>query len=161
MYLSTTHVKADHQPDADKSRLDFAIHICKVSLETGDSTTEPVMIRESPSGISEGSHIFRRRRFYYLVTAEGGTGSRHSVWVFRNEQGPLGVWQPCPANPLLSSNTDDDVQNTGHADFIEDANGQWWAVLLGLRPRRGDSGEWVASVFGECSFGGTGWAFSC
>ena len=149
MYLSTTHVKVNRQPDPDKSRLDFAIHVCKVSLENGDSTTEPIMIRESPSGIAEGSHIFRRGRYYYLLTAEGGTGSRHSVCAFRNEQGPLDAWQSCPDNPLLSSNVDDEVQNTGHADFVEDASGRWWAVFLGVRPRLSDSGEWEASVFGE------------
>ncbi|KAH8658543.1 glycosyl hydrolase [Ilyonectria robusta] len=152
VYLSTTHVKADRPPDADKSRLDFAIHVCKVDLNTGDSISESVMIRESPTGISEGSHIFQRGRYYYLLTAEGGTGSRHSVWAFRNDQGPLGAWEACPKNPLLRSGTENKVQNTGHADLVEDINGQWWAVLLGVRPYRRDSGEWEESVFGRETF---------
>lgn len=108
------------------------------------------MIRESPSGISEGSHIFRRRGYHYLLTAEGGTGSRHSVWVFRSENGILGPWVSFPNNPLLSSSTNHEVQNTGHVDFVEDANGQWWAVLLGVRPIRKSDGVWQDSVFGEC-----------
>lgn len=148
MYLSTTHVKADRPPDAEKSRLDFAIHVCKVDLNTGDSISEPVMIQESPTGISEGSHIFQRGRYYYLLTAEGDIGSRHSVWAFRNDQGPLGTWEACPKNPLLSSGAENEVQNTGHVDLVEDVNGQWWAVLLGVRPYRRDSGEWEESVFG-------------
>lgn len=151
-YLSTTHVKADRSPDADESRLDFAIHTCKINLETGDSITKPVMIRESTSGIAEGSHIFRRGEYYYLLTAEGGTGARHSVWVFRSKEGVLGAWTPYPSNPMLRSCTDHEVQNTGHADLVEHADGQWWAVLLGVRPVRKSATSWGDSVFGESYF---------
>ena len=48
------------------------------------------MIRESSSGVAEGSHIFKRGRYWYLFTAEGGTESGHSEWVNRSEVGPLG-----------------------------------------------------------------------
>jgi len=43
------------------------------------------------------------------------------------------------------------VQNTGHADFVEDARGNWWAVFLGVRPVRAGS-EWKTSIFGKLSF---------
>ncbi|KAF3401400.1 Non-reducing end alpha-L-arabinofuranosidase BoGH43B [Talaromyces pinophilus] len=152
VYLSTTHTKVNRPAVPKTSRLDFAIHVCKVDLESGDSLTEPVMIRESPSGISEGSHIFRRGRYYYLITAEGGTGPKHSVWAFRSEQGPLGVWENCPHNPLVSSSTNSEVQNTGHADFVEDANGQWWAALLAVRPNQTSQNEYEDSVFGRETF---------
>ncbi|KAJ5619121.1 glycosyl hydrolase [Penicillium lagena] len=152
VYLSTTHVKVNRSPDADISQLDFAIHTCKIDLETGNSISKSVMIRESPSGIAEGSHIYRRGGYHYLLTAEGGTGFRHSVWVFRSENGVLGPWTPCPNNPLLSTSTSHEVQNTGHADFVEDANGQWWAVFLGVRPIRKSDGVWQDSVFGRETF---------
>jgi beta-xylosidase len=42
---------------------------------------------------------------------------------------------------------EDEVQNTGHADLVEDAKGNWWAVLLGVRPVRKE-GEWEDSVLG-------------
>lgn len=151
-YLSTTHVKADRAADADSSRLDFAIHVCSVDLETGNSLTASTLIRESPSGIAEGSHIYRRGSYYYLTTAEGGTGSGHSVCVFRNQRGPLGPWEPCPDNPILASGVDHEVQNTGHADLVEDAGGRWWAALLGVRPRRTASGQWEESVLGRETF---------
>lgn len=153
MYLSTTHTKVNRPAVSNTSRLDFAIHVCKVDLESGDSLTEPVMIRESPSGISEGSHIFRRGRYYYLITAEGGTGPKHSVWAFRSKQGPLGVWENCPHNPLVSSSTNSEVQNTGHADFVEDADGQWWAALLAVRPNQTSQNEYEDSVFGRHLYG--------
>lgn len=152
MYLSTTHVKADRAPDADKSRLDFAIHVCKVDLKSGNSVSEPVQIRESPSGIAEGSHIYRKGPYYYLLTAEGGTGWQHSVCAFRNQQGPLAAWEPCPNNPLMATSLDHEVQNTGHADIFEDTTGRWWATLLAVRPLRTSEGKWEESVLGECHF---------
>lgn len=126
---------------------DFAIHICTVDLETGHSTSEPKLIRESSSGVAEGSHIFKKGRYWYLFTAEGGTESGHCEWVSRSENGPLGPWVLGPNNPLWRNGLDDEVQNTGHADLVEDAEGNWWAVLLGVRPVRKE-GEWEESVLG-------------
>lgn len=118
-------------------------------METGDSLSESKMVRESPLGLAEGSHLFRRDKYYYLITAEGGTGPKHSVWAFRNEQGPMGDWEPCPNNPLLYSGINDQVQNTGHADLFEDSNGQWWATLLAVRPEQKLDGSWTESVLGR------------
>jgi beta-xylosidase len=41
------------------------------------------------------------------------------------------------------------VQNIGHADFVEDVEGNWWAVLLAVRPVKKSGGKWEASVFGK------------
>lgn len=117
-------------------------------METGSSTSEPKLIRESSSGVAEGSHIFKRGKYYYLFTAEGGTESGHCEWVSRSTTGPFGPWEVGPNNPLWRNGVEDDVQNTGHADLVEDAQGQWWAVLLGVRPVWKD-GQWEESVFGE------------
>lgn len=126
---------------------DFAIHICTVDLTTGKSTSESKLIRESQSGISEGSHIFKRGNYYYLFTAEGGTESGHCEWVSRSKVGPFGPWQ-AGAQPLLGSSTTDEVQNTGHADLVEDAEGRWWAVFLAVRPVKTGQG-WTTSVLGQ------------
>jgi beta-xylosidase len=146
--LSTTHPKIDRPADAPRSRLDFAIHICEVDLTTGDALSPTVMLRESPTGIAEGSHLYRHGRYYYLLVAEGGTGVKHSECVYRSDQGVLGPWEPAPSNPILRSQGDDAVQNTGHVDLFEDARGKWWAVLLGVRPVRTSDDDWKASVFG-------------
>ena len=59
----------------------------------------------------------------------------------------MGPWELGPNNPLWRNGVDDEVQNTGHADLVEDTKGQWWAVVLGVRPsRRGDT--WEESVLG-------------
>jgi beta-xylosidase len=106
------------------------------------------MIRSSSSGVAEGSHIIKRGKYYYLFTAEGGTEAGHSEAVLRSEVGPLGPWEL--GEVLVKSGTSaiDEVQNTGHCDLIEDRNGNWWAVLLAVRPvKRGE--VWDNSVFGE------------
>lgn len=105
------------------------------------------MIRSSPSGVSEGSHIFKRGKYYYLFTAEGGTESGHSEWVFRSEVGPFGPWEVGTSNPLWRNGVIDEIQNTGHADLVEDTEGRWWAVVLGVRPVKKENG-WEESVFG-------------
>lgn len=146
MYLSSTYRKLKPTPGAKLK--DFAIHICTVDLETGHSTSEPKLIRESSSGVAEGSHIFKRGRYYYLFTAEGGTESGHSEWVSRSETGPMGPWTLGPNNPLWRNGVGDEVQNTGHADLVEDEKGNWWAVLLGVRPEKTQY-DWGESVLGK------------
>jgi beta-xylosidase len=127
---------------------DFCIHVCSIDIETGNSTSQPVLLRESASGVSEGSHIFKIGKYYYLFTAEGGTESGHSEWVMRSTKGPLGPYELGPQNPLWRNTTEHEIQNTGHCDLVDDGNGQWWAVSLGVRPHLVD-GQYETSVFGE------------
>ncbi|ESZ97940.1 glycoside hydrolase family 43 protein [Sclerotinia borealis F-4128] len=132
VYLSTTRRK--HERTLGRSLKDFAIHISTVDLSTGASTSTPKVIRSSTSGIAEGSHIFKRGKFHYLFTAEGGTESGHCEWASRSSNGPLGPWEIGSA-PLWKIGTEDDeVVNTGHVDIVEDKDGNWWAVMLACRP---------------------------
>ncbi|KAJ5693464.1 hypothetical protein N7462_002887 [Penicillium macrosclerotiorum] len=149
VYLSSTYRKLNPTPSANLK--DFAIHICTVDLATGRSTSEPRLIRESSSGVAEGSHIVKRGRYYYLFTAEGGTESGHCEWVCRSDKGPLGPWEVGPHNPLWKNGPEDEVQNTGHVDLVQDMNGNWWGVLLGVRPVRRED-HWEESVLGRESF---------
>ena len=114
----------------DSKQKDFAIHISEINLSSGKSLTAPKIIRSSPHGIAEGSHIIKRGKYYYLFTAEGGTESGHQEWVLRSEKGPLGPWILGPRNPLWYNGTNDEVQNTGHVDVFEDLKGDWWAVSI-------------------------------
>ncbi|KAH8601558.1 glycosyl hydrolase [Bisporella sp. PMI_857] len=150
VYLSTTYRMLKRTPCVPQIK-DFAIHICTVDLPTGRCTSAPKLIRSSASGVAEGSHILKRGRYYYLFTAEGGTESGHCEWVSRSESGPFGPWELGPRNPLWRNGTGDEVQNTGHADFVVDESGNWWAVLLGVRPVN-VGGQWKASVFGRETF---------
>lgn len=126
---------------------DFAIHVSEIDLASGRSLTAPKVIRASPHGIAEGSHIIKRGKYYYLFTAEGGTEAGHQEWVLRSEVGPLGPWELGPVNPLWYNGTEEEVQSTGHADVFEDAKGDWWGVFLGVRPRLCEK-QWLDSPLG-------------
>ena len=83
----------------------------------------------------EAPHLFERDGRWYLVIAEGGTERGHCVSVARSAS-PDGPWESCPANPILSHrSTGSPIRNTGHADLVEAADGRWWMVLLGVRPK--------------------------
>ncbi|OBT56544.1 hypothetical protein VE04_03239 [Pseudogymnoascus sp. 24MN13] len=149
VYLSTT-VRIANRPVGSKLK-DFAIHVSEIDLITGRTLTAPKVIRASPHGIAEGSHIIKRGKYYYLFTAEGGTEAGHQEWVLRSEVGPLGPWELGPVNPLWYNGTEEEVQSTGHADVFEDAKGDWWAVFLGVRPRLCEK-EWLDSPLGRETF---------
>ncbi|KAF4343499.1 xylosidase arabinosidase [Fusarium beomiforme] len=131
VYLSTTMRFAWRDPNSKQK--DFGIHISDIEISTGRTLTAPKVIRKSPHGIAEGSHIFKRGEWYYLLTAEGGTETGHQEWVFRSKDGPLGPWES-QGKPLWYNGPDEEVQRTGHVDVFEDGNGDWWSVLLGVRP---------------------------
>lgn len=83
----------------------------------------------------EGPHLYRIGEWYYCLLAEGGTERGHAVTIARSTSLD-GPWEPCPRNPVLSHRSSTHVvQNTGHADLLELADGSWAAVLLGVRPR--------------------------
>lgn len=68
------------------------------------------------------------------MLAEGGTEYGHMETMQRAD-GPYGPYEPCPHNPILSHRNDmrGDINCTGHADIMEDANGNWWMVGLAVR----------------------------
>lgn len=84
-------------------------------------------------GLTEAPHIYKRNGWYYLMTAEGGTGYNHAVTVARskNLDGPYGV---DPENPILTSSQDDVLQKAGHASLVETQTGEWYLSHLCARP---------------------------
>ncbi|MFE0676261.1 glycoside hydrolase family 43 protein [Streptomyces sp. NPDC058867] len=83
----------------------------------------------------EGPHLYRIGDWWYLLVSEGGTAEGHSVSVAR-ARSPRGPFEPAPHNPVVSNrSTGLPVRCTGHADLVQAADGTWWAVLLGTRPR--------------------------
>lgn len=71
---------------------------------------------------------------YYLMIAEGGTEYCHMVTIARSKN-VYGPYEACPHNPVLSNrSTCLNIKAVGHADLVEDSQGSWWAVCLGIRP---------------------------
>ena len=95
----------------------------------------------------EGPHLYRIGKYYYLMCAEGGTGDWHSEVILRasvkSDIMDPASWEECPNNPILTQRTGVDpnrpdiVTSTGHADLLQDKNGNWWAVFLGCRAYEG------------------------
>jgi xylan 1,4-beta-xylosidase len=90
----------------------------------------------------EGPHIIKKDGFYYLICAQGGTGYNHSEVVFRSKN-VFGPYESYENNPILtqshlSPNRKNEISTTGHADFVQLPNGDWWAVFLGCRPYGSD-----------------------
>jgi len=96
----------------------------------------------------EGPHIFKRDGWYYLFSADTGTGEGHgqSIQRSRSVWGPYEMYQGGSAGrermeekeaySILTSRHHPDwpLQKAGHADLVETQNGEWYAVHLCGRP---------------------------
>lgn len=89
----------------------------------------------SPLGVTEGPHLYRRGAYYYLLTAEGGTGHRHAVTMARSTS-LTGPYEIDPENPILTSWGYDEAElkKAGHGDIVETPEGEWYMVHLCSRP---------------------------
>lgn len=83
----------------------------------------------------EGPHFYKVGDYYYIMSAEGGTGYEHRE-VIQRSKSPWGPYEPSPVNPVLSNMNcpDHPFQAIGHADLLQLQDGSWWAVCLGIRP---------------------------
>lgn len=114
-----------------------------ISLEEIDPATGLIIgeRREIWSGTGahflEAPHVYHIGDWYYLLVAEGGTFFNHMVSIARSRS-LWGPYESCPHNPILTNMCDPSwqAQCTGHADLFEDAQGNWWAVHLGIRLAR-------------------------
>lgn len=87
----------------------------------------------------EAPHIYKKDGWYYLLVAEGGTFVNHSVQMARCRT-IQGDYEICPRNPIVSHRHMpllNPISVTGHADIVETQNGEWWMVLLAVRPYEG------------------------
>lgn len=102
---------------------------------TGEILSEKKLLSTGCGGqCAEGPHLYKKDGWYYLMNAEGGTEYGHHEVVARSKS-VWGPYEPCPMNPILchSQRKRHEIQATGHADLVEDMNGNWWAVFLGIR----------------------------
>ena len=72
-------------------------------------------------GITEGPHIYQKDGYYYLLTAEGGTGFSHAVSIARSKE-LFGPYETDPVNPMLTSKGLEDIylKTAGHGDLFSD-----------------------------------------
>jgi len=84
----------------------------------------------------EGPHLYKKDGWYYILHAEGGTGPAHAVCVARSKE-IYGPYEGNLMNPIITHRhlgKDYPIRYVGHADLIEDTEGNWYAVMLASRP---------------------------
>ena len=88
--------------------------------------------------LTEGPHLYKRKGWYYLLTAEGGTEYDHAVTMARSRK-LHGPYEVHPKNPILTSSGKPDLllQKAGHASLVETASGEWYMPHLCARPLPG------------------------
>lgn len=89
----------------------------------------------------EGPNIYKIKGKYYLMAAEGGTGTNHAEVIFRSDS-PMGEYKAWDKNPILTQRhldpkRENPITCAGHADLVQTKEGDWWAVFLACRPING------------------------
>jgi len=118
------------------------IYIQEIDLKTGIMKGEKTHLTSGHASNAkwcEGPHIYRHDGKYFLFVSEGGTWNNHSVTchVADSVKGP---YIPIDANPVLTHRhlgNSADITTIGHADLVETQNGDWYVVMLGVRPYQG------------------------
>ncbi|MBP1851153.1 glycoside hydrolase family 43 protein [Rhizobium halophytocola] len=113
-------------------------------------------------GLVEGPHLFRRNGWYYLTTAEGGTGYDHAVTMARSRtiEGPYDLH---PDRYLITSkdHPEASLQRAGHGQYVETPDGAAYHTHLCGRPlppqRRCTLGRETALQ--KCSWKDDGWLY--
>ena len=96
-----------------------------------------LIFKGTPLGLTEGPHLYKRNGWYYLLTAEGGTGWAHTVTLARSRK-IAGPYELHPDTHILSARNrpDCELQRAGHASLVETQNGETYMVYLCGRPLR-------------------------
>ncbi|WP_025679146.1 glycoside hydrolase family 43 protein [Paenibacillus massiliensis] len=89
-------------------------------------------------GVTEGPQLFKRGEYYYLITAEGGTGVNHMITLARSRS-LFGPYETDPNFPLLTTAHDPlhPLQQAGHGSLVETPDGEWYMAHLCTRPLPG------------------------
>lgn len=126
----------DHRPLRNRFG---GIYLQEYSVEQG-RLTGPVknIFLGSDLGFTEAPHLYKRDGWYYLLTAEGGTGYQHAMTMARSRsiEGP---YELDPQGYLLTAkdNRNLPLQRAGHGDLFDTPDGQTYLVHLCSRPLKG------------------------
>jgi xylan 1,4-beta-xylosidase len=114
----------------------------------------------TPIGFTEGPHLYKRNGYYYLLTAEGGTGWGHAVTMARS-RALTGPYELHPDVHVLTSRDrpDLELQRAGHADLVETRTGETYMVHLCGRPlpKRGRCTLGRETAIQKMTWGNDGW----
>lgn len=129
-------------PESDKYPNEDRIYLQQLDLKKGELVGERHILTSGHAinaPYCEAPHIYKINNKYYLITAEGGTWENHAVTVFTSDK-ITGPYQAGLPNPVLTHRhlgKHADITTIGHADLVQTQHGEWWAVVLGVRPLNG------------------------
>ncbi len=119
------------------SNPDNTIMLCEIDPATGKQLTPSKALWRGTGGrYPEGPHLYKKDGWYYLLISEGGTEIAHRLTIARskNIDGP---YVGGPNNPILThcniNGQSNQIQATGHGDFVQAADGSWWITFLAYR----------------------------
>jgi xylan 1,4-beta-xylosidase len=126
-----------------------------------------VIFEGTPIGFTEAPHVYKRNGYYYLITAEGGTGWGHAVTMARSLS-LLGPYELHPDTYALTARHRPDaaLQRAGHADLVDTPDGRTYIVYLcgrpipnrgrsvlgretAIQPMRWDADGWLRTLDGD------------
>ncbi len=113
---------------------------CEIDITTGKKLTKSRCIWKGNGGrYLESPHLYKINAQYYIMAAEGGTEYGHMV-VYAKGETPYGPFDNYANNPVLTNRNlgGYPIQGCGHADLIQDGNGNWWMLHLAFR----QTGRW-------------------
>jgi xylan 1,4-beta-xylosidase len=86
-------------------------------------------------GFTEAPHLYKRNGWYYLITAEGGTGWGHAMTMARSRS-LTGPYELHPDKYIVTARDRPHapLQRTGHGDIVDTQAGETYAVYLCGRP---------------------------
>ena len=119
------------------------IYIQEMDTETGETLSDPVYLTSghaTNARYAEAPHIYKIGEKYLLLVAEGGTWNMHAVTAFEADS-VTGPYSPLHSNPVLTHRhlgNRAPITTIGHADLVQTQNGEWWSVMLGVRPIDGN-----------------------
>lgn len=108
---------------------------CEIDIATGKKLTPSRSIWQGTGGrFLESPHLYKINGSYYLMASEGGTEYGHMVTYAKGET-PYGPFVSYARNPVLTNRNMGGylLQGCGHADLVDDPNGNWWMVHLCFR----------------------------
>jgi xylan 1,4-beta-xylosidase len=147
----------DHRKDKNKFG---GILLQEYSAEQKRLTGPVRNIFRGVLGATEGPHMYKINGYYYLMTAEGGTGYNHAATVARSKK-IEGPYEVDPENPMLTSKNNPalELQKAGHASLVHTQSDEWYLVHLCSRP----VGQHRRSILGretaiqKCRWTSEGW----
>ncbi|MCR4788061.1 MAG: glycoside hydrolase family 43 protein [Lachnospiraceae bacterium] len=126
-------------PEGCKYNGDWYIYIQEIDIENFKLVGEHKNVWNGAlKGVHwpEGPHLYHIGEYYYILHAEGGTGPEHAVSVARSKD-VFGPYENNFCNPIFTHRHLGErypIKYVGHADLVQLSNGDWYMVMLAVRP---------------------------